>query len=82
MENPQRQQGEREVTKRKSKESIYQVTYSIAYLVKTPPITLVKLKGMSLTLSARSPSACKVKRFTKDVTAKDFNSQVNRGNTL
>lgn len=60
MENPEKQQGEREVTKRKSKESIYQVTYNMAYLGKTPPITLVKLKGMSLTLSARSQSACKV----------------------
>lgn len=60
MENHEKQQGEREVTKRKSKESIYQVTYNMAYLGKTPPVPLVKLKGISLTLSAGSQSACKV----------------------
>lgn len=32
----------------------------MAYLGKTPPITLVKFKGVSLTLSERSQSTCKV----------------------
>lgn len=56
-EKPWETARKREITKRKNKVSIYlSPSHRIAYQGKTPPM---KLKALSLTLSARSQSACK-----------------------